>query len=125
MKKILLIVLLAISVSAAGFAQSNNAGVNRTAARPGQSLKNLLSLTNEQEKKVAAIYAGQANAIKSLMAAAKSGKDRNAVMAGLIKLMNEADVKINAILTPVQAAKFQKMIDRRSETMRRIQLRRK
>lgn len=121
MKKILLVILLAIGVSLAGFAQSDNTRVTKRVAKPGQSLKNLLSLTNEQAKKVDAIYASQANARNSLIATARSGKDRNAVMAGLTKLMNESSAKIKAILTADQAKIYQKQLDERAEMMKRFQ----
>ncbi|MGZ3754200.1 MAG: hypothetical protein ACXVAY_13165 [Mucilaginibacter sp.] len=102
MKKLLLICLAVIGISAVSRAQGG--GMRRTPAEQVAQLKTSLALTDDQSAKVLAIYTAQAKTQDSLRTA---GADRSAMMAVRTATM----AKINAVLTPDQAATFKKQQD--------------
>ncbi len=118
MKKVLLVALLAIGVSAASYAQG---GFNRTPAEQAEALKTSLSLTADQTAKVTAIFAGQTKTRDSLMSAMQGGGDRAVMMTAFTKMQNDASAKIKAILTADQAKTYQKQLDERAERMKQFQ----
>ncbi|GAB2980305.1 hypothetical protein GCM10027049_14660 [Mucilaginibacter puniceus] len=124
MKKVLLVALLAIGVSAASYAQGGPGGFGRTPAEQAEALKTSLSLSADQVTKVTAIFAAQAKTRDSLMAAGggmQGGGDMSAMMASFTKMQNDQATKIKAILTADQAKIYQKQLDERAERMKQFQ----
>lgn len=120
MKKVLLVALLAIGVSAASYAQGGG-GFNRTPAEQAEALKTSLSLTGDQVTKVTAIFAAQTKTRDSLMSAMQNGGDRATMMTAFTKMQNDQAAKIKAILTADQAKIYQKQLDERAERMKQFQ----
>lgn len=118
MKKVLLVALLAIGVSAASYAQG---GFNRTPAEQAEALKTSLSLSADQTTKVTAIFAAGTKTRDSLMAAAQGGGDRASMMASFTKMNDAQAAKIKAILTADQIKIYQKQLDERAERMKQMQ----
>ena len=114
MKKILLVALLAIGVSAASFAQGPPSPEDQIAA-----LKTSLSLTDAQVAKVTPIYMSQAKSRDSLFQAANG--DFQSAIPKMMTMMTAGNAKVKAILTPEQAAIFQKQIDAQAERMKQFQ----
>jgi protein CpxP len=109
MKKVLLVALLAIGVSAASHAQGFQP---KPPAEQAAALKAQLSLTDAQTAKLIPIYEAAAKSRDSFMQAAQGGGgDRTAMMASFTKMTNAQNAKIKAILTADQATAFQKQVD--------------
>jgi len=125
MKKVLLVALLAIGVSAASYAQGGpgGGGFGRTPAEQAEALKTSLSLTADQVTKVTAVYTAQTKKRDSLFQAGGgpgAGGDFQAMMATMTKMNDETNAKIKAILTPQQLPAFQKEIDAQAERRKQM-----
>lgn len=107
MKKLLLLCCAVIGISAASRAQ----GGPPAPADQAAALKTSLSLNDAQTAKITAIYTTQRKSIDSLM---NAGGDFSAFRP----MMTATNAKIKAVLTPEQAAAFQKQQD---EFMKRMQ----
>lgn len=112
MKKLLLVCAFVIGVSAVSFAQGGGRQ-QQTPAQQVDRLKTSLSLTDDQVTKATAIYTVQAKSQDSLRTA-MAGGDRAAMRPAQMALRTATDAKIKAILTPDQAATYQKQIDARA-----------
>ncbi len=112
MKKLLFTALLAIGVSAASFAQGPPSPEEELA-----NLKTSLTLTDAQVAKAKVIIDAQAKSRDSIF---QSG-DMQGGFPKFIALMNTNSAKIKALLTPEQAAIYQKQIDQRNEMFKRFQ----
>ena len=82
------------------------------------ALKKSLSLNDEQTTKITAIYTAQGKSMDSLMNAANG--DFGSVRDKFMPMMNGYNAKIKALLTPDQAAAFQKQVDERAARMRQM-----
>ena len=111
MKKVLLVALLAIGVSAVSFAQGRMSPEEQVAA-----LKTSLTLTDAQAAKVTAIYQTRAKSMDSLRSA--SGDDMQGMFAKMTPITAATNAKVKAILTAEQAAIFQKQVDAQAERMK-------
>ena len=105
MKKLLLICCVVMGISAAGHAQGMPSPADRAA-----QLKTSLALTDDQTAKVVAIYTAQAKSMDSLR---NAGGDFSAMRP----MMTASNAKIKAILTPEQAATFDKQQAARMQRM--------
>ena len=114
MKKLLLVALLAIGVSAAGFAQGPPSPEEELA-----SLKTSLTLTDAQVAKVKPIIDAQAKSRDSVFQAANG--DIQSAFPKFIAVTNAASARIKTILTADQAVIYQKQIDARAERMKQFQ----
>ncbi len=112
MKKVLLVALLAIGVSATSYAQGRRSPEDQVAA-----LKTSLTLTDDQAAKALVIYQAQAKSMDSLRNANQGG-DRAAMFSKMTPITNTYNAKIKALLNPTQAAAFQKQVDERAEMMK-------
>lgn len=114
MKKLLLICLAVIGISAVSRAQ----GGGRPQMSPADQaarLKTSLALTDDQTAKVTAIYTAQAKSRDSVMTAANG--DRAAMRTAMAPIQTAANAKIMAILTPDQAATYKKQMEERAARM--------
>jgi len=110
MKKLLFVCCIVLGVSTLSHAQ----GGGRARQTPDQqtaALKASLTLTDAQAAKVLAIYQAQAASRDSLT---KAGGDMRAAM---MPMMTATNAKIKAVLTPDQAALYQKQQDDRMKMM--------
>ncbi len=112
MKKLLFAALLTIGVSAASFAQGPPSPEDQVA-----QLKTSLTLTDAQVIKIKPIYVSQAKSMDSIF----QGGDMQSAFPKMITMMNANNAKIKALLTPEQAATFQKQIDAQNERMKQFQ----
>lgn len=108
MKKLVLVCSFLIGISAVSFAQGGGRQRQTPAEQVGR-LKTALSLTDDQVTKATAIYTAQAKSRDSIMTA--SNGDRAASRPAQAALRTATAAKIKAILTPEQAATFQKQQD--------------
>jgi len=108
MKKLLLICLFLVGISAVSRAQGG--GMRMNPADRAKQLQTQLKLTDDQTAKVTAIYQAQSSKMDSLRTA---GADRSAMRP----LMQAANDQVKAILTPDQATAFQKIQDERRARM--------
>ena len=104
MKKLLLVALLAIGVSAASYAQGGPGGGGMRGGTPDEQVERLKTsitgLNADQATKIKAIYVAQAKSQDSLMAAA--GDDRMAAFQKLTPIRTANQAKIKALLTADQ-----------------------
>lgn len=115
MKKVLLVALLAIGVSAASYAQ----GFRQTPAEQTEALKTSLSLTADQVTKVTAILTASAKTRDSTMQAMQGGGgDPSTFMTTFTKMNDAQAAKIKAVLTPQQLPIYQKQVDAQAERMK-------
>jgi len=112
MKKVLLVALLAIGVSAAGRAQGFQ---QRTPEEQVAQLKTQLTLTDAQVVKLTPIYAAQAKSRDSLFA----GGDMQTAFPKWQAIQTTYNAKIKAVLNADQATAFQKQVDERAEAMKK------
>ena len=108
MRKFFLMCCILLGITAVSRAQGG--GQRRTPEERAKMLQTQLKLTDDQTAKVTAIYKAQTVRIDSLR---NAGGDRSAFMP-IIQATNE---KIKAVLTPDQAAAYQKMMDERRARM--------
>jgi len=113
MKKIILLCLFMVGMSAVSFAQGNGTPADRAAA-----LKNSLALTDDQTAKVTAIYTAEASTMDSLKK--KDNGDYGAMMKKMMPVIMTANDKIKAVLNPTQAATFQIKIDAQNAAMKKM-----
>jgi protein CpxP len=107
MKKIMMICLFLLGVSAVSFAQGRQ---RMSTADRVKAMKESLKLSDDQVTKITAIYDAQTKSMDSLRTA---GGDR----AAMRPMMQAANDKVKAVLTPEQAAAFQKEMDERRARM--------
>ena len=117
MKKVFLVCALALGVSAASFAQGFQ---QRTPAEQVDQLKTQVAgITDAQAAKLKVVYEAAGKTRDSLFATMQGGGgDRAAMMATFTKMNATNDAKIKAVLTPEQAAAYQKIADARAEQMK-------
>src|SRR5258708_5093515 len=107
MRKFLLICCFLVGIAAVSHAQG---GQRRSPEERAKALQTQLSLTDDQTAKITAIYKDQTVKMDSLR---NAGGDFSAMRP----LMEASNAKIKAILTPDQAAAFQKAMDERRARM--------
>jgi protein CpxP len=107
MRKLLLVCCIVIGITTLSHAQG---GQQRSPEERAAALKTSLALNDEQTSKITAIYAAQAKSMDSLRTA---GGD----MSAMRPMMTATNAKIKAVLTPDQAAAFQKQQDERMKRM--------
>jgi len=115
MKKLLLMGCIVLGAASASFAQGGGGGGGRPPMAPADQaarLKTSLALTDDQTTKITAIYAAQATRTDSL---AKATPDRQAQRPTRTIITAETNAKIKAVLTPDQAAAYQKQMDARMQ----------
>ena len=117
MKKLLLVALLAIGVSAASHAQGFQ---QRTPEEQVAQLKTQVTgITDAQAAKLKTVFEARAKSMDSLMQAGQGGGgDMTAMRAMFTKMTDTQNAKIKAILTADQQAAYQKVIDARAEMMK-------
>jgi protein CpxP len=98
MKKLLLMCCVVMGISAASHAQGRQ---QMSPADRAAQLKTSLALTDDQTTKITAIYAAQTKSMDSLRSA---GGD----MSAMRPMMTATNAKVKAVLTPDQAAAFDK-----------------
>ncbi len=107
MKKFLLMCCILLGISAVSRAQGG--GGRMSPEDRAKNLQTQLKLTDDQTAKITAILKTQATKRDSIRTA--SNGDRQAMMQAMMPLMKDSNDKIKAILTPDQAAAYQKMQD--------------
>lgn len=112
MKKLLLICCLLTSISAVSHAQGRQ---RRSPEEQATALKTSLSLNDDQTVKVTAIYTAQGKSMDSLRTAANG--DFSSIREKVMPMMASTAAKIKALLTPEQAAIFQKQQDEQRARM--------
>jgi len=127
MKKLLLVCAFVMGISAASFAQGG--GMVKAPQTPDQRLDRLklavTGITDDQATKLKAVYATQNKSMDSLMTASGItpgvSVDRDVIMAYAKKstpIGAAANAKVNAILTPEQAAALKKYNEAQMEAMK-------
>jgi Spy/CpxP family protein refolding chaperone len=114
MKKFLLVCCFLIGITAVSRAQGG--GQRRTPEEQAKQLQTQLKLNDDQTTKITAIFKAQATKRDSVRTAANG--DREAMMQGMMPLMQDTNNKIKAVLTPEQATAYDKMVQERMERMR-------
>jgi Spy/CpxP family protein refolding chaperone len=106
MKKILLIGCLVIAITTAR-AQGTHPTVG-TPAEKAKGLQKELKLTDKQTEKISAIYKESSEKFEKIKKEEHGNTDK---MVVAVRPLREATVKkIKAVLTPVQAAKYDKLV---------------
>ena len=105
MKKILLMCCFLLGIAAISRAQ----GMRMSPDDRAKQMQTQLKLTDDQTAKVLAILKVQATKMDSVRTAANG--DRDAMRAGMMPIRQSSNDQIKAILTPDQAAAYQKMMD--------------
>ena len=106
MKKVMMICLFLVGITAVSYAQGGRRMSTEDRVKQLKDLK----LTDDQTAKITVVYDAQAKSIDSLR---NAGGDRSAFRP----IMQATNDKVKAILTPEQAAAFQKMMDERRARM--------
>jgi protein CpxP len=107
MKKIMMICLFLLGVSAVSFAQGRQ---RMSTADRVKAMKETLKLSDDQVTKITAIYDAQTKSMDSLR---NAGGDR----AAMRPMMQATNDKVKAVLTPEQATAYQKEMDERRARM--------
>lgn len=105
MKRILLLCCLFVGLTAASYSQT------KTTTDPVEKAKGLqkeLKLTDAQTQKVAAVYKESSEKFDKIKVADKGNTDK--IMKDIGPLRTETIKKIKGILTPTQAANYDKLI---------------
>ncbi len=120
MKKVLLVALLAIGVSAASYAQGGpGGGFNQTPEQQLERFKTQVTgITADQEAKLKVIYAAQAKSMDSLRTAI--GDDFQSMFPKMQPIQNKYNAQIKAVLNAEQAKVYQKQLDERAERMKQF-----
>ena len=116
MKKLILVALLAMGVSAVSFAQ----GPVKSPEEQVAALKTQLTLNDDQVAKITPIYQARAKTIDSIRMNAKSD-DMQVIFKKMVPVYTLANDKVKALLTPEQAPIFQKQVDVQNERFKQIQ----
>ncbi|MET3980112.1 protein CpxP [Mucilaginibacter sp. UYP25] len=103
MKKIMMICLFVLGISAVSHAQGGRQRM--TTADRVKAMKESLKLTDDQVAKITVVYDAQTKSMDSLRTA---GGDMRTQMRPMMQATND---KVKAILTAEQAATWQKRID--------------
>ena len=88
-----------------------------TAEQRAARLKDSLSLSDDQVGKIITIFQDSDRLRQDAFASA--GDDRDARMAAMRKLMDEADARIDSVLTDTQKAKYEAMKKERGQNFQR------
>jgi protein CpxP len=107
MKKLMLICLFLLGITAVSHAQGGGQRMNP--ADRAKQMQTSLKLTDDQTAKITAVLQMQATKMDSVRTAANG--DRDAMRSGMMPIRTKANDQIKAILTPDQAAAYQKMMD--------------
>jgi protein CpxP len=113
MRKIMLLCCFLLGITAVSRAQGG--GGRMSPEDRAKQLQTQLKLTDDQTAKITAIYTAQSAKRDSIRTAANG--DRDAMMQAMRPLMQATNDKIKAILTPDQAAAYQKIQDERRAQM--------
>jgi protein CpxP len=108
MKKIMMICLFVLGISAVSHAQGRT---RMTTADRVKAMKETYKLTDDQVTKITAIYDAQTKSMDSLR---NAGGDMRTQMRPMMQATND---KVKAVLTPEQAAAYQKEMDERRARM--------
>jgi protein CpxP len=114
MKKFLLVCCFLIGITAVSRAQGG--GQRRTPEEQAKQLQTQLKLNDDQTTKITAILQAQTTKRDSVRTAANG--DRQAMMQGMMPIMQDTNNKIKAVLTPDQATAYDKIVQERMERMR-------
>ncbi|MDR6943935.1 Spy/CpxP family protein refolding chaperone [Mucilaginibacter pocheonensis] len=114
MKKILLMCCFLMGIAAVSHAQGG--GMRKSPEERAKDLQTQLKLTDDQTTKITAIYKEQATKMDSVRTAANG--DRSAMRGAMRPMMEATNTKIKAILTPDQAAAYDKAMKERMDRMR-------
>jgi len=112
MKKVLFVCLFVAGLSTVSLAQGPQ---RRSPEEMTAALKTSLTLTDAQAAKVKAIYEAQTKSRDSLR---NAGGDPQTMFPAMQKMRETSNAKIKAVLTPEQAAIFQKQVDEQAAQMR-------
>ncbi|QHS57352.1 hypothetical protein GWR56_18070 [Mucilaginibacter sp. 14171R-50] len=104
MKKIMMICLFLVGISAVSFAQGRQ---RMSTADRVKAMKESLKLTDDQAAKITVIYDAQMKSMDSLR---NAGGDMRTQMRPMMQATND---KVKAVLTAEQAAAWQKEMDER------------
>jgi Spy/CpxP family protein refolding chaperone len=107
MRKFLLMCCLFLGITAVSRAQGG--GQRMSPDERAKQLQTQLKLTDDQTAKITVILQAQATKMDSVRTAANG--DRDAMRAGMMPIRTASNDKIKALLTPDQAAAYQKMQD--------------
>src|ERR1700743_1497695 len=107
MRKFLLMCCLFLGITAVSRAQGG--GQRMSPADRAKQMQTQLKLTDDQTAKITAVLQMQSTKMDSVRTAANG--DRDAMRAGIMPIRTKANDQIKAILTPDQAAAYQKMMD--------------
>jgi protein CpxP len=113
MKKIMLICCFVLGIAAVSRAQGG--GQRMSPVDQAKAMQTRLNLTDDQTSKIAAILQTQATKMDSVRTAANG--DRDAMRAGMGPIRTATNDHIKMVLTPDQAAAYQKMLDERRARM--------
>jgi protein CpxP len=102
MKKFLLMCCFVIGITAVSYAQQGG-GMRKSPADRAKELQTQLKLTDDQTTQITAIFTTAAAKRDSVM---KAGGDRSAMRP----IMQDANQKIQAILTPDQQTAYKQMM---------------
>ena len=112
MKKLILVCLFAIGISAVGLAQT------KTPSERAATLKTALNLTDDQTASVTRIYMAQDMRTDSLKKL--DTKDYGAMMKKMAPILMSSNDKIMSLLTPDQAAIFKIQVDAQTAAIKKM-----
>jgi len=115
MKKLMLMCCFLIGFTAITRAQGGGGGMRMSAEDRAKQLQTQLKLTDDQTAKITDIYKAQRTKMDSIRTA--SNGDRDAMRSAMMPLMKTTNDQVKAILTPDQAAAFDKMQQERMQRM--------
>jgi protein CpxP len=107
MRKFLLMCCLFLGITAVSRAQGG--GQRMSPEDRAKQMQTQLKLTDDQTAKITVILQAQATKMDSVRTAANG--DRDAMRAGMMPIRTASNNQIKALLTPDQAAAYQKMQD--------------
>jgi len=113
MKKLILVCLFLLGISAVGFAQAGN-----TPADKAGRLKTALTLTDDQTVKVTAIYANQDRRTDSLKA--HDNGDYGAMTKKMVPILMASNDQIMMILNKDQAAIYKIKVDAQNAAFKKM-----
>ncbi len=112
MKKYLMLLFLAIGIATATYAQNQSA--EHTATEKTKELKEKLNLSSSQYNKIVDIYKESAQKFEKIRS--EEHGDNSKMSIKLAPVRRETINKIKSILTPVQRAKFDKLLKQSSSS---------